>query len=129
MCDPTHILDRHDGAENVRHVGYGDYSHPVGQELFEFVDQEGPVVGDRRPFDHGALPLTMEIPRHEVGVVFHDCEDDLVAFAEVHTVGGRDQVDRLGGVLGEDDLVGVRRTKEAPHNSARLLVFLRGGVG
>ena len=129
MRDPAHLLDRHDGAEDVRHVGDGDYSRPVGQELFEFVDQEGPVVGDRRPFDDGALPLTMEIPRHEVGVVFHDREDDLVALAEVHTVGSRDQVDRLGGVLGEDDLVGMRRIEEAPHDPARLLVFLRGDIG
>ena len=102
---------------------------PVGQELFEFVDQEGAVVGDRRPFDDGALPLAMEIPRHDVGVVLHDREDDLVALAEVHAIGGRDQVDRLGGVLGEDDLVGMRRIEEAPDDLARLLVFLRGDVG
>ena len=55
----------------------------VGQELLEFVDEERAVVGDRRPFDHRALPLAVEIPRHDVGVVLHDREHDLVALAEV----------------------------------------------
>ena len=110
-------------------MGDGDDLRPRRQELLEFVDQEGAVVGDRRPFDDGALPLAEEIPRHDVGVVLHDREDDLVALAEVHAVGGRDEVDRLGGVPGEDDLVGMRGIEEAAHDLARLLVFLGRGIG
>ena len=72
------------------------------------------VVGDRRPFQHGALPLAQEMPGHDVGVVLHDREHDLVALADMRAaVGARDQVDRLGGVAGEDDLVVGARVEEA----------------
>ena len=49
------------------------------QQLLELVEQEVAVVVDRRPFDHGALALAQEMPRHDVGVVLHDREHDLVA--------------------------------------------------
>ena len=53
------------------------------EQLLEFVDQEIAVVIDRRPFDHGALPLAQEMPRHDVGMVLHDREHDLVALLDV----------------------------------------------
>ena len=53
------------------------------QQLLEFVDQEIAVVVDRRPFDHGAMALAQEMPGHDVGVVLHDREHDLVAGLDV----------------------------------------------
>ena len=41
--------------------------------------QEIAVVVDRRPFEHRALALAQEMPGHDVGVVLHDREHDLVA--------------------------------------------------
>ncbi len=75
------------------------------QQLLEFVDEEIALVVDRRPFDHRALALAQEMPRHDVGVVLHDREHDLVAGLDAlaaERIG--DEVDRLGGVAGEDDL-------------------------
>ena len=55
---------------------------------------------------HRALALAQEMPGHDVGMVLHDREHDLVARLDAlaaERVG--DQVDRLGGVAGEDDLL------------------------
>ena len=65
------------------------------------------VVGEGDPADLDA-PLGGEhVPRHDVGVVLHVGEHDHVAGGRgwlVPTL--RHQVQGLGGVLGEDDLVG-----------------------
>ena len=47
------------------------------------------------------------MPRHDVGVVLHDREHDLVALADLKCCAERvgDEVDRLGRVAREDDLV------------------------
>ena len=74
-------------------------------QLLEFVDEEMALVVDRRPFDHRALALAQKMPGHDVGVVLHDRENDLVAFLDAlaaERIG--DEIDRLGGVAGEDDL-------------------------
>ena len=78
----------------------------VGQQLFELVDQEIAFVVDRRPFDDGAMAFPEEMPGHDVGMVLHDREHDLVAGLDVRLAPGRrHEVDRLGGVAGEDDLL------------------------
>src|SRR5829696_8136203 len=65
-------------------------------------------VIDRRPFDHGAMALAQEVPGHDVGVMLHDGDHDLVAGLDVGLAPGRrHEVDRLGGVAGEDDLFGA----------------------
>ena len=56
---------------------------PRRQQLLEFVDQEIAFVVDRRPFDHGAMALPEEMPGHDVGMVLHDREHDLVALPDV----------------------------------------------
>ena len=70
------------------------------------------------------------MPRHDVGVVLHDREHDLVALADAMRRRSRDQVDRLGGVAGEDDLLGAARAlRKRAHRLARVLVRLGGRVG
>ena len=99
------------------------------QQLLEFVEQEVAVLVDGRPFQHRAVPLAVEMPGHDVGVVLHDGEHDLVAFADHHAAEALGhEVDGLGRVAGEDDLVLGRRIEEAPHAFARILEGLGGGV-
>ena len=65
------------------------------KKLLEFVDEEIALVVDWCPFDHGALALAQEVPGHDVGVVLHDREDDLVPLPDRHAAEGiRDEVDR-----------------------------------
>ena len=59
--------------------------------------------------DDGALLLRDELPGHQVRVVLHDRQDDLVAGVKVGVAPGvGDKVQRLCGVAGEDDARGCR---------------------
>ena len=123
MRDPRHLLHRHQRAEHVRHVGDRHHLGARRQQLLEFVDEEMPLVVDRRPFDDGALALAQEMPRHDVGMVLHDREHDLVAGLDAlaaERIG--DEIDRLGGVAGEDDLflaLGVEERRDLLARAAR----------
>ena len=91
------------------------------------VEVEPAVVGDRHPAQGRAGAAAQLLPRDEVGVVLHLGDDDLVTGAEGEprrrcpppppavAVGERvgDEVDRLGGVAGEDDLVVPRPDERA----------------
>jgi hypothetical protein len=70
----------------------------LGQQLLEFLDVEGAVIVHRHPDQHRALALAQEMPRHDVGMVLHDGEHDLVALPDIgHAPAIGDRVDRLGG--------------------------------
>ena len=69
------------------------------------------------------------VPGDDVGVVLHVCEHDDVAGGEVGpTPRVDDEVERLGGVLGEHDLVGVAGVDEAGDLGPSGLVGV-GGIG
>ena len=125
-----HVLDRHDGAERVRHLRDRDQPGAIGQQLLEFVDQEIAFVIDRRPLDDGAMPFPEEMPGHDVGMVLHDRDHDLVAGLDVGFAPGRgDEVDRLGRVAGEDDLLVAAGVEEFCHLGAAALIGLGRGIG
>ena len=85
---------------------------------------------DGRPFDHGTTALAVEMPRHDVGVVLQDREDDLVALADHHAAETlRHEIDRLGGVAGEDQLILGRRIEEAAHAFAGIFKGLGCRIG
>ena len=67
-------------------------------------------------FRRRALALAMEMPGHDVGVMLHHGEHDLVAGPDMgEAEAGGDEVDRLGRRAGEDDLVGRGGVEEAAH--------------
>jgi hypothetical protein len=79
---------------------------PRRQQFDETLDDQFTGRGDRRDFQFRAGTLTDELPRHDVGVVLHRRDQDLVAGLEKRqrkAVG--DGVDRLRGAAGEDDFV------------------------
>ena len=130
MRDAHDLLDRRDRAQRIRHLGDGDQLGAVGQALLEFLDVEDAEIVDRHPDQLGALPLADEMPGHDVGVVLHDRQHDLVALADIgHAIAIGDRVDRRGRVRGEDDVVGARRIEEAAHRFARLLIGVGRGIG
>src|SRR4051794_21269954 len=65
------------------------------------------VVSDRGPLQDHAQPLAQEVPGHDVGVVLHLRDDDLVAGLETSAEARGHQVHRLCAALGEDDLGGL----------------------
>ena len=113
MRELHHLLDRHDRTEHVRHMRDRHHLGARREQLLELVEQEIAVVVDRRPLDHRTLALAQKMPGHDVGMVLHDRQDDLVAlFDAFGAERGGDQVDRFGRVAGEDDLFMPRRVEE-----------------
>src|SRR5206468_44303 len=82
------------------------------------------------PFDHGAVAFPQEMPGHDIGMVLHDRDDDLVAGLDVGFAPGiGHEVDRLGGVAGEDDLLVAAGVEEFCGFRAAAFIGFGGGVG
>ncbi len=65
------------------------------------------------------------MPRHDVGMVLHHGEHDLVArLDQRREIGVAHEVDRLGAAAREDDLVRVAGVEELLHADARFFVAL-----
>ena len=114
------------GAEHVGHRGEGEELGAVEQAV-EVGEVELVVARERHPAHLDAALGGEDVPRHDVGVVLHLGDQDRVALAQVVARPRvREQVDRLGDVLGEDDLVGAG----APRNRATLArgFVRRGGL-
>ena len=118
------LADGIDGPERVRHVGERDELRLEAKEHLEDIETKDPVVGDRDELEVAVALLDEELPRDEVGVVLHLGQHDRVAAVDVAPaprVG--DEVDRLGRVAGEDDLMAVGGVDEAGRPGAGPLVL------
>ena len=125
---PRHRGHRIDRAERVRHVGDRQQPGAFAEQALEGRHVELAVVLHRDHLEHRAGLLAHELPGHDVGVVLHGAEQDLVACGQARSAPAlRHQVDRLGGAAGEHDLVGARGVEEALHRGACAVVEL-GGV-
>ena len=99
-------------------MGEGEHLGALGEEAAEVDQVEPSLVGDRDPPQRRASAARELLPRHQVGVVLHLGDEDLVPLAELEPGGlglSRNgvrervghEVERLGGVLGEHHLVGL----------------------
>ena len=85
-------------------------------------------VGDGGGHDLGPRGLGHELPGHDVGVVLHLRDEDLVAGAELGAEEAlRHEIDALGGVADEDELAPVGGVDE-PLELAPGRVVGRGGA-
>ena len=84
------------------------------------------VVGDVEPAQFRPGTFTHQLPGHQIGVVLHDGDDDLVAGAESGSEGVRGKVQRLGGVGEGDDLLGTVRPDELGDTLTSTLECLGG---
>ncbi len=121
--DPAQLLGRHQVADRAREMREAQDLRSRRDGARERLD----VVllsrvrillldGDHRE----AEALALFAPRGQVARVVVRMDDDLVAGLEVETV--RDQVVRLAGVAGDDDLVG-RHAQELGQRRARVLLL------
>ena len=120
------LRNRVDRAEHVRDVGERHEPGPPREEPLECLEVEGALVG------HGhvpepELPLPREEdPRHQVRVVLHLGQEDLVPRDErAPRPGVDDDVDRLRRPLREDDLLPLPGPEKRPDPVPRSLVELR----
>ena len=89
------------------------------------------AIGRERDPAQLDAPLGHEhVPRHDVGVMLHVGEHDHIAGFEVGAPPGlHDEIERLGGVTGEDDLGGGGSVDERTHLLAGGLELVRGLLG
>ena len=68
------------------------------------VDIQTAVLAHGRDLEHTAGGVAQQLPRHDIGMVFHSREDNLVAGLQKGAAeAGGHQIDGFGGALGEDD--------------------------
>ena len=109
---------------------YRDDLRSIAQRAFECVKRKGAIVADIDPAQNRALALTMEVPRHDVGVMLHHAQHDLVAGADVRKAEARrNEIDRLGRRSGENDLLVRGGVDEPPHGLSGRLVSLGRRIG
>ena len=120
------VLDRILDAQHVGDLAHGQ-NLGLGTHLGKnFLGGELAGLGGVEVDELGTGLAADLLPRDQVGVMLHDGDDDLVAGLQHR---GRkalgDQVERLAGVAGEDDLVGLGGADEV----GDLLADLGDGVG
>ena len=125
-----HLHHRVDGAQRVGRVGERDQLRLEAEQDLEDVLAQDAVVRDRDELEVRVLLLGQDLPRDEVRVVLHLGQDDHVPAADVApTPRVRDEVDRLGGIAGPDDLARVRGPDQLRDLRPRALVGLGGPLG
>ena len=96
------------------------------QQLVILIHAEITVVVAVHDLDDNALLGPQELPRHDVGVVFHHGDDDFIArVQERPPIAGGNQIDGFRPALGEDDLVMIRRVQKAGDLVAGLFIGIR----
>ena len=127
VCIGHHLLHGVDGAEDVAHVGKADEARMLVEELAVGGLVEGAVVEHGTHTKFEAIAAGLELPRHDVAVMLHHGDDDLVARLEkLLCVGGGNEVDALRGAAREDNLGGASGIDKLAHGLAGLLVELGG---
>ena len=129
MGDADDVLHRRHRAQHVGHVGDGDDLGARRQQLLEILEVEVAVVVDRRPFEHGALALAVEVP----GTMLEWCSMIESTISSPSPIAMRaeavgDEIDGLGRRAREDDLVGDAAFRNRAHVFARALIGLGRGV-
>ena len=98
MGDAYDFVHRIDRSEYVADVRHADNLRPPGKQLLVFVEHKFAPVGHRNDAYGDAFLGRLKLPRHNVGVVFHDGDDYFVALLHERIAErGGHEVKALGG--------------------------------
>ena len=107
------------GIDRAQHVRDGRDGHQLrarAEQLVQRVQSQQAVVGQWGCGEHGPASLGQLLPGHEVRVVLHLGEQNLVAGAHVGVAPTAcHQVDACGRAVGEDDLLEAGASMKAAH--------------
>ena len=126
VSDGADIVHR---AQHIRHMGHCDQPGPRPDQRRKRRHVQRPVIQHGCPFEHRAEALTQHVPGHDIGVMLHLGDDDLVARPDRLAETRRHQIDRLGPTLGPDDLIRAFGIQEPRHGLARRLEGLGRLIG
>ena len=109
VCRVGQLPDGRHGSEDVRHPGDGDDLRSIRQQRPQVREVERAVLGQWDEPQDRPGGLGRELPGHQVRMMLHDGQEDLVALMEeLPAVPVGHQVGRLGGPPVEHDARGVR---------------------
>ena len=121
-----HLLDGVDGAEHIADVAEGHHARALAEHIAVAVHVERSVGRHGHHFQFDTCARAEQLPRHYVGMVFHDGEDDLVAMLEVAAETGCHKVDCFGGAAGKDHFGHGRGIDVGPDSFAGGFLKSRG---
>ena len=128
----NHLLHRVDRSQHVAHMGECDKAGVLGEHILVSLKVQLTVIADGNGTDADALATSDELPRHDVAVVLHDGEDDLIAMLQHVAQRRRHQVDAFSSATCEDDFFDALGVDVLSHLFARRLdevgSLLRKGV-
>src|SRR2546426_325022 len=113
-----------DGPQDVGHVREREDPGAIGQEPVEGREIERPLADERDGADPRAAVTRRHLPGHQVRVMLHVRDEDLVARLQRPPDGLGHDRDRIGGPPREHDLLAGRGADEALDAVARDLVEL-----
>ena len=123
----AHFPHRVDRAQRIGDVHDSEQLDPVREQRFQRVQLELPPLVDRRDLQRGAGQLTEHLPGHDVGVVLHVRQQDLVTRGQPGPqVTLSHQVDGFGGAARKDDLALSGRIDVAGQQAPCTLVEVGG---
>ena len=104
------------GAQHIAHMGDADEARAVGEQLAEGIEVKAIVVAQGDDTQADATLRGLQLPRHDVGVVFHLADDNLVALLHLALAERLcHEVDGLGGATCEDNLFYLAGVDETAH--------------
>ena len=117
------LLQRRFRAEHIRHVSQCYELGPRGDGPRDIGRIELAQIGHFDPLQHRALAFPQEMPRHNIRMVLHYAEHDLIASLDPRRkIGIGHEIDRLGAAARKNDLVRMRGIEEALHARPSMLV-------
>ncbi|MCY1203121.1 hypothetical protein D9M72_146200 [compost metagenome] len=122
------VSHRVDGAKRVGEVRQRDQPGARAEQLRELLQHQLAGIVDRRHLQQGAGALARQLPRHDIGMVLHRADQDLVARAQTLAESCRHQVDRLGGAAHEHDFFAPGGVDQVSHCVARGLIGICGAL-
>ena len=129
MCCRNHQLQRVTTTQGVADVHKADQSCAIAEFGTEIVKIQFTCFGDPDMAQNTARSLSQELPGHQVAVVLHQREQDLIPFTQIGvTPAAGYEVDGLCGIAGEHNLLRTSRSDKGGGGGACRLKIL-GGPG
>ena len=103
-------------SQDIAHVSDADQSGARGEQCLHLFEKQFSAVVDGNHFQGDSAACGLQLPRHNVAMVFHCRDDHLVAgLHQGLAKRGGDEVDALGGAAGKDDFVCGTGVDESPN--------------
>ena len=101
-----HLFHRIHRTEHIAYLGNTDNLGTFVEQTGEFIDVYFSFFVNRDNTDGNAFLGCLQLPRHNIGMVLHSRDDDLVALAhKLITERGDNEIQTLGSTTGKDDFL------------------------